>query len=235
MTGQDQCRRLPLLSLALAIGVGLVTSANAQTGSGERGEAWTNGGGSVWLNEDGECWYNPDMPKSKALEACGDVMKTAEPEPEPEPEPAPEPQTEPEPQPRQVERTERRNIGSEALFGFDEASLSDRARARLAQMVDDIAADWELERIRVLGYTDRIGPESYNQSLSEDRAQAVADYLANQPELGDYELEVVGRGEADPVVQCQGTGSRDALIKCLRPNRRVEVELKGMKTIEPAQ
>jgi len=37
-------------------------------------------------------------------------------------------------------------------------------------------------------------------------------------------LTAVGKGEADPVVECKDEKKRPALIKCLEPNRRVEIE-----------
>ena len=40
----------------------------------------------------------------------------------------------------------------------------------------------------------------------------------------DKRLIAIGRGEANPVIMCPDTMKRDDLIKCLEPNRRVEVE-----------
>ena len=74
----------------------------------------------------------------------------------------------------------------------------------------------------ITGYTDRIGSSAYNQKLSERRAVAVRTYLASKG-VDAVRLKAQGKGEADPVVTCTDR-QLPALIKCLEPNRRVEVE-----------
>ena len=61
-----------------------------------------------------------------------------------------------------------------------------------------------------------------NQKLSERRAVAVKTYLANKG-IESNRLKAQGKGEADPVVICSDK-KLPALINCLEPNRRVEVE-----------
>ncbi|WP_440996988.1 OmpA family protein [Arhodomonas sp. SL1] len=204
------------IGMGLVLSLGLVATASAdQHMEGGQGEYWTNNDGEAWMSTSGECWFNPAMEKTQKREECGDVIETAEAEPEPE----------------MVERTERVSLDAETLFGFDEATLTDDGMARLDRMANRIERDWEINRIRVIGHTDRIGPEEYNQGLSERRAQAVADYLQSKPALSGYDMQVMGMGESEPVVQCENTGGRDQLIDCLQPNRRVEVEINGMKTV----
>ena len=84
----------------------------------------------------------------------------------------------------------------------------------------------------VYGYTDRIGSDQANQSLSERRAKSVADFLIGkgmQPSM----ITAVGKGEADPVTgtQCDSVKNRQKLIVCLAPDRRVSVEVKGVKEV----
>jgi OOP family OmpA-OmpF porin len=76
--------------------------------------------------------------------------------------------------------------------------------------------------VTITGYTDRLGTDEYNLSLSRRRAEAVKSYLVKQG-VAAGRLSAVGRGEKDPVVQCNDK-DRAALIRCLEPNRRVEVE-----------
>jgi len=82
---------------------------------------------------------------------------------------------------------------------------------------------------RAVGYADRIGEEDYNLELSERRAEAVRDYLAD---LG-IELKLIsaeGRGEGAPVTGDACHGRRgDALVACLQPDRRVELEARGYR------
>jgi outer membrane protein OmpA-like peptidoglycan-associated protein len=64
-------------------------------------------------------------------------------------------------------------------FGFDKSDLSPEALADLSNMIFDIK-DRELSGIKVTGHTDTVGPQAYNQTLSEQRAEAVATELVKQ-------------------------------------------------------
>ena len=81
--------------------------------------------------------------------------------------------------------------------------------------------DASIEHVSITGYTDRIGSEAYNLELSKRRAEAVKGYLVTHG-VAANRLETIGRGKADPVVECHDK-DREALIRCLEPNRRVEV------------
>ena len=69
--------------------------------------------------------------------------------------------------------------------------------------------------------TDRIGTDEYNLNLSQERAEAVSNYLVEQGVPASV-MHSEGRGKADPVVQCEPGSSAD-VIACLAPNRRVEI------------
>ncbi len=81
----------------------------------------------------------------------------------------------------------------------------------------------DIASVTIVGYTDRIGSTAYNQKLSEQRANSVKEYLVAKG-VSASRLNAVGKGEADPVVECKDTKKRPDLIKCLEPNRRVEIE-----------
>jgi outer membrane protein OmpA-like peptidoglycan-associated protein len=70
--------------------------------------------------------------------------------------------------------------------------------------------------ILVEGHTDSKGSESYNQQLSERRAQAVRDALVNRG-VDSHRLRVIGYGESQPI------SSDDAM------NRRVELRIEAIQ------
>ncbi|MDP3825856.1 MAG: OmpA family protein, partial [Polaromonas sp.] len=76
--------------------------------------------------------------------------------------------------------------------------------------------------VTVTGYTDRLGSDAYNLKLSQQRAEAVRNYLTSKG-VAANRLTAVGKGESNPVVTCNDRKRTD-LINCLAPNRRVEVE-----------
>jgi outer membrane protein OmpA-like peptidoglycan-associated protein len=118
-------------------------------------------------------------------------------------------------------RMERITLSARELFGFDEARLQ-APQPRLDEIADAMVRNPEIERVTITGYTDRIGSDSYNQKLSEHRALAVKAYLVSKGVDGGR-LEAIGNGKANPIVQCSDKKIGE-LIKCLEPNRRVEVE-----------
>jgi OOP family OmpA-OmpF porin len=132
-----------------------------------------------------------------------------------------------------VVRTERQPIRleSDALFAFDSAELTERGKANLEEMLGAItAADLQEKKIQVSGYTDRIGSDVYNVALSRRRAVVVHDYLVSKGVVPSF-IEVQGFGKADPIVECDGERGA-ALIDCLAPNRRTEVEFSAVELIQ---
>jgi len=88
----------------------------------------------------------------------------------------------------------------------------------------------DYDNIQVTGHTDRIGSDKYNQTLSEERANAVREYLISK-DIPANRITAAGMGESQPVTQasdCTGPRSQK-LITCLQPDRRVEIEVAGTK------
>lgn len=143
----------------------------------------------------------------------------------------------PAPTPAVVERViERLVLATDAVFEFDRAGLNDigaAGRARLDRLADRAKGLQGIERIVLVGHTDRLGSDAHNQPLSLQRATAVRDHLVARGM--DAALFVVeGRGSAEPVKTCSDEWPRSALIACLRDKRRVEVEIRG-RVVNPAR
>ena len=65
------------------------------------------------------------------------------------------------------------------LFDFNSTSLSDAAKASLAEFAEVLKATADAD-VAILGHTDNVGSEKANQSVSEKRAKAVANFLVEQ-------------------------------------------------------
>ncbi|MEP6505271.1 MAG: OmpA family protein, partial [Betaproteobacteria bacterium] len=113
-------------------------------------------------------------------------------------------------------------LSASELFGFNSAKLGPN-QTKLDEVASVMNANSDIQSVTIVGYTDRIGSPQYNQKLSVQRAESVKAYLASKGVSGSR-LQAVGKGEADPVVECKDEKKRPALIKCLEPNRRVEIE-----------
>ncbi len=126
-------------------------------------------------------------------------------------------------------------LNADFLFDFNKADIRPEGKKAL----DDIAAKMKppvnLEVALVVGHTDRIGTDDYNQKLSEKRAAAVKSYLISKG-LDANRLYTEGKGEKWPTKdteKCQKMGAENGgnkkLVACLQPDRRVEIEIIGYK------
>jgi OOP family OmpA-OmpF porin len=118
-------------------------------------------------------------------------------------------------------RFEKVTMSATELFEFNKATLRS-PQPKLDEIAAALQADMSITDIDVTGYTDRLGSDKYNQALSERRAVAVREYLVARG-IDGSRLKAVGKGESNPVVECNDKKRAD-LIACLAPNRRVEVE-----------
>ncbi|MGC1547054.1 MAG: OmpA family protein [Rhodanobacter sp.] len=113
-------------------------------------------------------------------------------------------------------------LSADALFDFNSSHLKPAGRDRLAELLQQLRSASQVQDLRVIGYTDRIGSDSYNLLLSRRRAEAASDYLIGHG-ISASDIKVEGRGKVDPVKECPDSESRKDLIACLAPNRRVEI------------
>ena len=150
--------------------------------------------------------------------------KTPAPAPRVEP-PLPPPPvaqiTPPPPPPPPAPRFEKQTLSATKMFDFNSSVLR-RPLPKLDEIASVLQANPQVGNVQITGYTDRIGSPAYNLKLSQRRADSVKSYLVSKG-IDGSRMTAVGKGEADPVVQCTDK-NRAALIRCLEPNRRVEVE-----------
>ena len=124
---------------------------------------------------------------------------------------------------------EKITVAADALFDFDKAVLRPEGKAKLDELVAKAGAI-KLEVILVVGHTDRIGSAAYNQKLSERRAAAVKTYLVSKG-IEANRVYTEGKGLTQPVTgdKCKGKAKTKALIECLQPDRRADIEIIGTK------
>ncbi len=124
---------------------------------------------------------------------------------------------------------EKITVAADALFDFDKAVLRPEGKAKLDELVAKANAI-KLEVILVVGHTDRLGSLKHNQGLSERRAAAVKTYLVSKG-IEANRVYTEGKGPSQPVTgdKCKGNAATKALIACLQPDRRADIEVIGTK------
>jgi OOP family OmpA-OmpF porin len=124
---------------------------------------------------------------------------------------------------------EKITVAADALFDFDKAVLRPEGKAKLDELVAKANAI-KLEVILVVGHTDRLGSLKHNQGLSERRAAAVKTYLVSKG-IEANRVYTEGKGPSQPVTgdKCKGNAATKALISCLQPDRRADIEVIGTK------
>jgi outer membrane protein OmpA-like peptidoglycan-associated protein len=109
------------------------------------------------------------------------------------------------------------DITNEVSFDFARADIKSSFRPTLDK-VADVLKRYPNSIVHVVGHTDSVGSDAYNQRLSEQRAQAVIDYLAGAG-VPRERLRAEGRGEVEPRDSNATEAGRQL-------NRRVEVYMK---------
>ena len=102
------------------------------------------------------------------------------------------------------------------LFGFDSAQLSTQAQENLRNLAESLR-EYPGTELLVVGHTDAVGEEAYNQELSEERAGSAAAYLV-ETGISPERITTIGKGETEPVA------SNDTEFG-QQQNRRVEMAI----------
>ncbi|WP_374648218.1 OmpA family protein [Rhizorhabdus sp.] len=108
----------------------------------------------------------------------------------------------------------------DVVFETGKADLKPGAAQRLQPLAQYLQANPEV-KVRIDGHTDSQGSDTYNQQLSEARAQSVRTALASMGIAGDR-ITAIGHGESEPVADNKDVAGR-------QQNRRVEVTLVGQQ------
>lgn len=112
-------------------------------------------------------------------------------------------------------------IEGDTLFASNDDKLTSGGKKALDDLIKKNVFTAMTRQI-ITGHADRMGTPEHNRDLSLRRATAVKNYLESRDR--NLRFEVAGKGDTLPLVQCPGKMAREALIKCLAPNRRVEID-----------
>jgi len=96
------------------------------------------------------------------------------------------------------------------------ASSIKEEHAELLQKLRASADVFPRSRISIEGHTDAYGSDTNNLTLSEERAQAVKDYLVSETGMDALRINSVGYGESQPVANNETAEGR-------KKNRRIDV------------
>lgn len=183
---------------AIGLAMGIVSATATAEGDGFVEDYVTDSSGAVWKNSYGECWRDRFAATDVRLEECGYVKAVADPAACPD-----------------------IIVLKNLHFDVNSSSFHEADKEQLSMVRDFIKANVPAgchvtETIDVIGHTDSIGSESYNEKLSIRRAQAVVDYLKS---IGvQSPMNAMGKGELEPVADNSDKAGR-------AQNRRVVIDI----------
>ena len=109
-------------------------------------------------------------------------------------------------------------LASDVTFASDSADLTPQADAQLQTVAGKLGQYPDGGTLTIVGHTDDIQDDAYNQTLSEKRADAVKTRLGQLTSLDKWQTSVTGKGESEPRV-------KDTTDEARAANRRVEITL----------
>lgn len=118
-------------------------------------------------------------------------------------------------------------LDGDAFFNFDRSDLRPDAIAALDELLAKLTSNTRVSRIMVIGHTDSVGSEAYNQALSERRAVSAKAYLVSRGVPAD-QIDTRADGELNPSFPNDTPANR-------QKNRRVDVEFLSVEeSLTPA-
>ena len=109
-------------------------------------------------------------------------------------------------------------LASDVTFASDSADLAPGAQAQLQTVATQLNQHPDGGTLTIVGHTDDIQDDAYNQALSEKRANAVKTRLEQLTSLDKWKTSVSGKGESQPKI-------KDTTDQARAANRRVEITL----------
>ena len=109
-------------------------------------------------------------------------------------------------------------LASDVTFASDSADLASGAEAQLQTVASQLSQYPDGGTLTIVGHTDDVQDDSYNQTLSEKRANAVKTRLEQLTKLDKWQTSVSGKGESEPRIN-------DTTDEARAVNRRVEITL----------
>ena len=109
-------------------------------------------------------------------------------------------------------------LASDVTFDSDSYNLTAAADAQLQTVADQVARYPDGGSLDIVGHTDDVADDAHNQTLSENRAAAVKDRLAQLTDLAAWQVTTTGKGETEPAVD-------DTTDEARAANRRVVITI----------
>ena len=109
-------------------------------------------------------------------------------------------------------------LASDVTFASDSADLASGAEAQLQTVAGQLGQHPDGGTLTIVGHTDDVQDDAYNQTLSEKRANAVKTRLEQLTKLDKWKTSVSGKGESEPKI-------KDTTDQARAANRRVEITL----------
>jgi outer membrane protein OmpA-like peptidoglycan-associated protein len=103
---------------------------------------------------------------------------------------------------------------NQTAFDFNSTEIKSGFYSTMDKLAD-VVVRYNKTALTVVGHTDNVGSDSYNQKLSEQRAVSVARYLEGK-RVHSMRLATSGKGESQPLASNNSESGRQA-------NRRVEI------------
>jgi len=196
-----------------AIACGMIFSGAALAHeAGKANDSYVGSIGHHYITDSaGNCVRTGRWKKEDMTVDCGAKPVVEAKAPPPPPPPAPKAAAPAEPVYQTV------SLSAGALFDTNKSDLKAAGKQELDALASKIGGNAQITSVKIVGHTDSMGAESYNQQLSVKRATSVRDYLASKG-VDSGLMSVSGMGESAPVAT-NNTKEGRAM------NRRVEVTI----------